>query len=140
MLGAPPPEPDPKKKPKNPAGEGGFKVGHFLLLMAAMFGVFYFFSVMWKPQSQESSSSAVDDQTKPMSRKPVSVFDDEVSSLIIRPSPTWATAEVLLNEMAIAKSEWVKKNPYKRIVAFETIGEKPADYGYCWVLHYEGRP
>lgn len=129
---------DPKRKPENPAGEGGLKLSHMLWVILGVMAMWWMFSEIGRNQS-EPSSSAPAVQQPPEPRKPPEIFDDGVGTLLVFPSKTWARAENHLKEMTRALAEWKKANPAAVITATSQVKGDPEDYGYHWILHYTKR-
>ncbi len=126
---------DLKRKPKNPAGEGGLKFSHILWISFGVMVMWWLVNEIGRNQPEPSSLPPAVEQP-PEPRKPPEIFDDGVGTLLVFPSKTWARAEDHLKEMTLALAQWKKANPGAAITAGSQVKGDPEDYGYHWLLHY----
>lgn len=129
----------PNRKPKDPvAGKPVSFVKLLFFLCLASYALYIMLRSL-NPSDNTNGPAAVSGPVTEVPRKPATIMDDDAGVLIVYPSVSWARDDQLINEMAFAKSEWQKQNPHKHVVACDHLRDRPTDYGYCWIIHYEKR-
>ncbi len=138
MFG-PPPEVDPKRRPKNPAGEGQIGLARLLLFLGLMAVLVYYLGSTMTAGFQDQSPPPTPADYKPPQPQPARALDDGLGTLVIYPPTMTYRPEEIITGMKKAKDDWKRQHPERFVVAVTNPTMGPLDYGYAWIIFYESR-